>query len=294
MLDRLRAVSSGSIKGRNLSRWVRAGLAGVLLVWLAWMLVDTIWLFLSGSPRIVSRDDSLPVLERTVATSGNASGSLSLDRVSAWELFGPVQEQVATVVEAPETRLRLELLGVFQHPSDELASAIIAEQGKNGELYHVGDRLPGNATLERVYPDRVILMRAGQRETLRMKEEAAFSASEFSRAPEQPESKVEAVPEAQDLSQAPEHYQKLMGMRQDVMEQLNLVLAEGGGYRVGSATPQARLVGLRENDVIVSINGYDLGTEEADLAAIASYEQTKKLSAVILRDDQMFTFTYPP
>lgn len=263
----------------------------MLLVWLAWMLVDTIWLFLSGSPRIVSPDDSLPVLERTVATSGNASGSLSLDRVSAWELFGPVQEQVATVVEAPETRLRLELLGVFQHPSDELASAIIAEQGKNGELYHVGDRLPGNATLERVYPDRVILMRAGQRETLRMKDELAEGVT---RAVEPPPNPVNAQPDALDLSQAPERYQELLSLRQEAMEKLNLVLAEGGGYRVGSSTPPARLVGLREGDVIVSINGYDLGTEEADLAAIASYNETNRLSAVILRDGQMFTFNYPP
>lgn len=292
MLDRLRAVSSGSIKGRNLSRWVRAGLAGVLLVWLAWMLVDTIWLFLSGSPRIVSRDDSLPVLERTVAPSGNASGSLSLDRVSAWELFGPVQEQVATVVEAPETRLRLELLGVFQHPSDELASAIIAEQGKNGELYHVGDRLPGNATLERVYPDRVILMRAGQRETLRMKEEPAAGVS---RAPEIP-AVDQQEPEDTTGSSLPEEDREFYELRERAMRELSLTHAPGGGYVVGDKVPPMMLVrvGLRPGDIILSVNGFDLGTEDADIAAIEAAKRTGSVTAVIQRDGQTITFNFPP
>lgn len=261
----------------------------MLLVWLAWMLVDTIWLFLSGSPRIVSPDDSLPVLERTVATSGNASGSLSLDRVSAWELFGPVQEQVATVVEAPETRLRLELLGVFQHPSDELASAIIAEQGKNGELYHVGDRLPGNATLERVYPDRVILMRAGQRETLRMKDELAEGVT---RAVEPP---PESRQEPEQFVAGPEDYRQLQEQRQQAIEMLNLVLAEGGGYRVNATPPpDGRMIGLREGDIILSVNGFELGTEESDIAALASYQETQAVTVILIRDGQTITFNFPP
>lgn len=276
----------------------------MLLVWLAWMLVDTIWLFLSGSPRIVSRDDSLPVLERTVAPSGNASGSLSLDRVSAWELFGPVQEQVATVVEAPETRLRLELLGVFQHPSDELASAIIAEQGKNGELYHVGDRLPGNATLERVYPDRVILMRAGRRETLRMKEPA--SSGSISLAPE-PSVQAEAAPPVQEADagagpatdeaetgspQAP----ALREQRARIVNQLGLTSSDEGGYRIGTAAPAQMLqaFGLQHDDVLVSVNGFHLGNEEADLAALQSFHETGTASIMVRRGDQTFTITYPP
>ncbi|HAR60730.1 MAG TPA: hypothetical protein DCS18_11115, partial [Alcanivorax sp.] len=71
-------------------------------------------------------------------------------------------------VDAPDTRLSLELLGLFQTRDRDKSSAIIAEKGKDAELFHIGDAIPGNAELEDIYADRVILRRQGRLETLRL------------------------------------------------------------------------------------------------------------------------------
>lgn len=65
-----------------------------------------------------------------------------------------------------ETRLRLTLHGVIVAPQDGASAAVISEPNRQGELYTVGSRLPGNATLEAVHPDHVILSRTGRNEKL--------------------------------------------------------------------------------------------------------------------------------
>lgn len=291
MLDRLATVSSGSIKGRNLPRWVRGGLAVVLLVWLAWALADTAWLLISGPSRLVPPDESLLRLERAGAGAGSDGPTLTASRIDQWELFGPAEDTVpVSVANAPETRLRLELVGVFQHPSDELASAIIAEKGKDSELYHIGDRLPGNAILEQVLADRVILLRAGQRETLRMKEEQLGEGEVARIAP--PVEEQRAPPPVSLLG---DDKKDLMAKRARAMRDLRLEPSPIGGYVVGSPPPHVLdQTGLREGDVIISINGFDVGTVETDVAAIESVIETKTVSGVIMRDGQMITINWPP
>ena len=70
------------------------------------------------------------------------------------------------MVAAPETRLNLELQGVFTNNNPDLSSAIIAERGKNGELFAIGDRVPGNALLHAVEQDHVLIKRGSRLEKL--------------------------------------------------------------------------------------------------------------------------------
>ena len=51
--------------------------------------------------------------------------------------------------------------------------AIVADARNREQVYAVGDTLPGEAVLEEVYPDRIILRRAAQLETLRLPEDSA-------------------------------------------------------------------------------------------------------------------------
>ena len=82
-------------------------------------------------------------------------------------LFGESgKAQVKEVVAAPETRLNLELQGVFTNNNPDLSSAIIAERGKNGELFGIGDRVPGNAFLHAVEQNHVLIKRGTRLEKL--------------------------------------------------------------------------------------------------------------------------------
>jgi general secretion pathway protein C len=75
-------------------------------------------------------------------------------------------------------------------------------------------------------------------------------------------------------------------------------VSEGGteGYRIGEQAPKQLIeqVGLNQGDVVVSVNGYPLGDEESDLAALQSYLDSQAASIVVQRGEQEFTVNYPP
>ncbi len=287
---------SGTVKSQlsEIGQWgkpVRGVIAAVLVVALAWLLAETVWLLMYGPNQPIPESDRT----RLQVSGGNQNQSLSQNQVDGWQLFGEYQAVAVakddTPTDAPETRLRLELLGVFQSPDPEQSSAIIAEKGKEGELYHIGDSIPGNASLEEVYADRVILRRAGRLEALRWSETALGGVSEVaspnvSRPPPEPVVQ-EGGPE--DIAR----------QRQTIISQLGLrpvAQGSGQGYKLGKRAPKALLdqVGLQADDVILSVNGHGLGTEEGDVAALESYKQTQQASIVVLRGDQQFTVNYPP
>ncbi len=89
-------------------------------------------------------------------------------------LFGKVAKKgVAAApkkaIKAPETRLKLQLIGVIFDSNEESGFAIIAEQGKKQKTYHVGDKLPGEARLFAIEKGRIILDRNSRHETLTLK-----------------------------------------------------------------------------------------------------------------------------
>lgn len=277
----------------EIGKWgkpVRGVIAVALVVALAWLLAETVWLLMYGPNQPIPESDRT----RLQVSGARQDNSLSQSQVDGWKLFGEYQAEPAsksdTPTDAPETRLRLELLGVFQNPVPEQSTAIIAEKGKEGELYHIGDSIPGNASLEEVYPDRVILRRAGRLEALRWSESSLGGVSEV--AP----SRAAPAPEPVVQEGGPEDMTR---QRRTIISQLALRPVEQGtnqGYKLGKRAPKQLLsqVGLQADDVILSVNGHGLGTEEGDIAALESYQQTQQASIVVQRGDQQFTVNYPP
>lgn len=66
----------------------------------------------------------------------------------------------------PTTNLQLVLRGVVADSDATKSSAMIEEPSKPALSYNVGDTLPGNAVLNAVFADHVVLKRNGQLETL--------------------------------------------------------------------------------------------------------------------------------
>ena len=273
------------------SKPVRWLVAVLLVIALAFVLAQTFWLLWYGP------NEPIPSNSKTrlqVASAGQTV-SLSQSQVDSWQLFGSF-EQVAPQsdkpTDAPETRLRLELLGVFQTADTEKASAIIAEKGKEGELYRIGDSIPGNASLEEVYPDRVILRRAGRLETLRWSDSSLGGVNQVSRQPA-----AEREPQQSQIAEGSE--QDMQRQRKAIIGQLGLQpVAQGDnqGYQLGKRAPKQLIsqVGLQSSDVILSVNGHSLGTEEGDMAALRSFQETRQASIVVQRGNQQFTVNYPP
>lgn len=91
-------------------------------------------------------------------------------KISSFKLFGDPSVKPVVVVEAneelPETNLKLTLRGILASGNGDMNSALVEGPDRSTELYKIGDTLPGNAKLDAIFPERIVLNRSGRRENL--------------------------------------------------------------------------------------------------------------------------------
>ncbi len=92
----------------------------------------------------------------------------SIDRIAASHLFGvPAPEHKPDPENAPETRLRMSLIGLISSDDPRMARALIRVNSSPVKGYRVGEQIAGtDARLHRVENLRVLLERAGAFESL--------------------------------------------------------------------------------------------------------------------------------
>lgn len=232
--------------------------------------------------------------EQTVTVSRSAAKPqtrTSLSTVPKLHVFGEADKEPIAIdqpIDAPETRLRLELTGLFASSDPKLSLAIISEQNGKDESYRIGDSVPGNATLHEVYADRVILKRLGNLETLRLKEPA-----------EKIEIGRSATPASSDRGDAIERTSpKLKDMQemyktdpQSLFKQLRITpVTEDGritGYRF-SHNDRAFMqeIGLTTQDIITAVNGVSVSDSGKLFAMMKDADQLGEVNLTILRDGQ--------
>lgn len=269
---------------------------------------------------------SAPASTSPIRQSVQPAASAPVYKVSDLELFGRAQAAAAPteVIDAPETKLNLELQGVFIAEDDNRSTAIIGQRSKVGELYAVGDRLPGNATLASVYVDHVLIRRSGRVEKLMFSEgklnigktnastggnragPPTPSGSTASRAElEQIRDRLRnAAPPNPDTgptgnrSSGLEDYAQRL--RQDPMSVLGEVGlsavndGESGGYRVDASAQSAiRQAGLQPGDVVVSVNGRPIGNVMNDTALIDQVMASSRVRVEVQRGERRFFLTVP-
>ena len=113
--------------------------------------------------------NNTPLPQDAAGLQNDTRAPISIDTLLQARLFGngaAARDAVVREEAAPETRLSLELKGVFSSNLSDSSAALIAERGKTADYYRVGDRLPGGATLERVASNHVELRRNGRLERL--------------------------------------------------------------------------------------------------------------------------------
>ena len=139
----------------------------LLVLLIAWSLSESVQFFMFPPEEKFSR------LPNGISTNNDPEVS-SIDHVTALNLFGDASRSqlnpTATVTESlKETRLNLELVGVFAASTDdpEDSAALISEKRGTAKLFRINERVPGNARLVEVFADSVVLERSGKRELLR-------------------------------------------------------------------------------------------------------------------------------
>ncbi len=85
-----------------------------------------------------------------------------LDEIAAASPFG---EGINGAYDAQVASSDLRVVGIFINGVDK-PGAVISYQGEKEVFYQEGDTLPGNLTLHKVLPRKLILLHNGQQETL--------------------------------------------------------------------------------------------------------------------------------
>nr|MBV6630832.1 type II secretion system protein GspC [Oceanococcus sp. HetDA_MAG_MS8] len=247
------------------------------------------WLLLPEGPAWT------PPTPSSTAAQPAAQAGFSLDELLAAELFGPYRPQAQPEAaeldpeDAPDTKLRLTLRGIVAAETAQDSRALIESNPNDLEPYSIGMAIPGGATLHAIYPDRVLLRRAGRLETLRLEKDE----------PRDPNAVVALPPTSRGSAANVLDYetaQKLSNIRSELLQDptkasqyMRMQPARRNGqlvgYRIypGRNRELFREVGLRPGDIITSVNGVELNNPSRSLQLLGDLSQANNIDLTVER-----------
>jgi len=281
-----------------------------LAVWQKWTLVlgkSALTLLTASQLAAVSWMVIAPTPVALKAPSqGQTNQITDISGTAGYHLFGvatskPAEKPQPRQVDAPVTRLRLALLGVTQASTPEYSSAIIAQKGKSGEFYRIGDTVQGRTLLQAVYQDRVMLDTSGKLETLKFDERKnkGVSTQSVSRSAKKPARKSSGKPLKERFSKvrnASEFVDVASAeINDDPLKALDRMGLEpqgtGSGYRVSARSP-LRQFQLKPGDIVLSLNGQALGDPSADRSLLTSIDSADEVRIEVQRGNRRFTVNH--
>lgn len=268
--------------------WARASavlppwVSVLLVAAIAWQLAKIVWLLVPAGDNLAVTAGPASGAQAQVSTAGGAD----IQAIVNAHLFGnfsatEVVEELDPV-DAPDTRLSLELRGTIAADTPEQAMAIISEKNGGEHVYAIGDAIAGGASLHSVYPDRVLLRRAGQLETLRLPRAEESGGTGRAR-PTQRRSPVNQT----RTSSLREVINRNPSRITDVIRP-QPVFKDGQqqGYRVypGRQRQQFSQLGLRPGDLITQINGMTLDDPARGMEIFRNLGQATSISVTVERN----------
>jgi len=143
------------------TRTLPQALTVVLVIAIAWQLVQLTWLLLE---RRAPADSGEIVIAPPPAAA--ARKGIDVQAIATAHLFGEVQAEQTAPEDAPPSQANLVLSAVFAANDPSKGLAVIGESPQSAKVYAVGSMVRPGTKLHSVYLDRVILDRNGQLETL--------------------------------------------------------------------------------------------------------------------------------
>jgi general secretion pathway protein C len=196
------------------------------------------------------------------------------------KLFGkPIKikkkDTIKEIIVAPETKLKLTLLGTLISDHKLSAKAIILDSNNKSKSYHIGDSLSGGGLLHAIYADHVILQRNNEYETLHL-----VGKKKSNRLTKKSNSNNKLETYRQQIINNPAKMADLIKI-QIAKQDGNFI-----GYKINAGRNKEVLAefGLQKNDIITSINNINLNSPLKGLTALQKLTTAKKLDLEILRD----------
>ncbi len=277
-------------------RWLPRIATVVLTILLARLLAQFVWLWVP----VPESAQWKPAPVAATATPASAPKGPDAQLIASAHLFGdyqaPADAGLAQMDKAPDTRLALTLLGILAADEDRGSRALIGDSGGEEKPYAIGDKVPGGVNLQAIFPDRVILSRNGQLETLRLDKDkpgAPLAASVSRGTGGAPGSTVTAET-AEMLAKVRDQLLQDPAKASDYIRvQPANIGGEQRGYRIypGRDRSVFNQAGLRPGDIVTSVNGVQLNDPAQALQMLADLSQASTLNLTVERGGNPQTLT---
>ena len=298
----------GGSSRRDPERWLPSLLIALSVAWLVFSLARLVWSFFPepSSEGFLSGASSLP-RPPVASVPRVALGNFHLFGWSAARLDVPVAP------DAPETQLKLKLIGTVAGRDPKLGVALIADEAGKQDEYEAGEPV-GGAVVDAIYKDRVVLLANGRLETLKLPRlsQLAATPSVAPTAAPLPGMAVSvptvnvSVPNADPSNgfvnptagassagfaaareQAMANPAGLISMVQPVLD------ANGNlsGIKLNGGANQALLTqaGIQPNDVVVAVNGQRIDSLERGQQIATSLASATEVSVTVRREGREVT-----
>jgi len=275
----------------RLVRWVNAASMGVLVISVI-ILCVVIGRDILGKITATSKLDSQLASVGSAATAGG-SGSLSpaydwnvIQDRKPFGVLGRISAPVAAAPTPPPSPLMLSLIGTFLTQGQE-PYAIIEDKKKNEqEMFLIGDSVFSQATLKKIYLDRVEVERNGKLEVLRLDEIAGNAGAGVISS-----GSDDFVIEEAELDKGLENLPLLLTQARAVPyfkdgRSIGLRLF---AIKTGSLYEK---VGLKNGDILKTINGNSLGDISQALKLFEQLKSERSIGLTLERDKQEREFKY--
>jgi len=275
----------------------------LLIIYSASMLTWTIWRYLQPRQEIT--------VEAVASNKKRTTSRININQLTRYNLFGDTESTEITVdsseIDAPVTRLKLKLRGVYAASEDELAGAMIEANNKQ-EVYRIGSKLPGatGLKLHKIMSDRVIMSRGGKFETLLIEDfsgASSLKSSSTSRNTSRSKTSSKATPtfnnsnvidrrKDKKLSSDMQKLRSKLTDPQSLSELVSISPAMSGadfqGFRLAPGKNRALFgrLGLRRNDVVTAVNGISLGDPASSFSLMEQFSSAEEINMTIKRGDR--------
>lgn len=258
------------------SRTLPKALSVVLIVAIAWQLVQLTWLLLEPAP-----DTHAGPIEASTTVAPRSKG-VDVQSIVNAKLFGTAQSAAPVAGPVRETQLNLVLSAVFASDDPEKGLAIIGESAQQTKVYSVGDTIRTGTRLHSVYPDRVVLDRGGALETLALPKRNLVAMA----ARPAPPPRQQANPVIENLRRVAET--NPTAFAEIVRPQPVFANGVQRGYRVypGRNRQQFAQLGLQPGDLVLAINGTPLDDPQRGMEIFNTISTSDRVQLTVERNGQ--------
>ena len=274
-------------QAKTASRWIPLWISGALIIIVTYKLAELTWMLLPEGPSSPQQTlvPALPLPQPLNKVGPNVDIS---NQIIEARLFGIAPSEsldlvTETTIEAPETTLNMKLTGMVSVSGGEgqHSSAIIASGNGEQKTYQIGQTIDGGggARLHSVLDNRVLVVHAGQLESLSLPKKES-------------ENFLTVVPRVARVATTTQVREMISPDASRVTDIIRVAphIEQGQmvGFRVtpGKEQQQFALLGLLAGDVVTDINGTPMNDPSRGVQVFESLGEGTISNVTVIREGE--------